>query len=393
MRILHFCSSFSRLSETFIYDLIAELERQGTDNHVLTFDRIDPDTRPFSKVTVVRKASRLHPARIIRRVLAGVGVTVAPEAGWSLERRRISAALEEIKPDMIHAHFGPAGVHVAPVAQQFGIPLAVSFHGQEVTRLAREEFWQTKYRELWPAAAAISGVSEHICGRLRELGAPADKLFRISNGVNLETFTYQNPAERFDGRNVECLFVGRLVEKKGPLLLVMAFEIAKQRLGAAVNLILHVIGDGPLRPALEVYCKQNGLEDSVHIHGPKNHLEVAAMMHRVHIYVQHSVTAADGDQEGQPVALIEAAASGLPIISTEHSGIPEIVLNEKTGFLVKEMDIERMGERLAFLTSQPTAWEEMGRLGREHVETNMRIDTQASRWLHLYQKVGNQRDR
>lgn len=387
MRILHFCHAFSVLSETFIYDLISELEVQGLDNHVVTFQRENPEVRPFANVTVVPKTARLHPERLYRRLLAALGICEPAEARWIVDRRRLNAVLRRIGPDVVHAHFGTAGVIIAPVAYRLGIPLLVSCHGYDVTQCASQGLWRRKYRELWPQVTAATGVSHHICGRLEELGAPPEKILRISNGVKLKDFPYQNPADRYDGKNVECLFVGRLVEKKGPLLLVKSFQRARQLAGDKGNLMLHIVGGGPLEPALKAFCRQEKLEDCVRVYGPRDHSEVKRLMHRAHIYVQHSVTAADGDQEGQGVTLIEASASGLPIVVTRHNGFPDVVIDGVTGFLVGEHDIAAMGEKIAMLAGRPDLWTVMGKNGRSHVEACMDIEKQAQAWKQLYENV------
>jgi glycosyltransferase involved in cell wall biosynthesis len=103
--------------------------------------------------------------------------------------------------------------------------------------------------------------------------------------------------------------------------------------------------------------------------------------------VQHSVTAKDGDEEGLPVAIIEAAASGLPIVATNHSGIPEIVIDGVNGFLVEEHDFESMGKKIADLAEQPELWVQMGLRGRAHVEGNMNMRKQAISWIDLFKRI------
>lgn len=387
MRVLHFCESFSPASETFIYNLIVELERQGIDNQVLALDRQNADARPFPKVAVFPRAGRFHPWRILLRCWQGRRPGAALAAAWRIERPRLRRALERMRPDLVHAHFGPTGVLIAPVAQQLGIKCVTSFHGFDVTSVPREKFWKKQYDLLWFQVAAFTGPSAHICGLLETLGARREKIVRISNGVHVSQFPFTPPGLRFDGKNIECLYVGRLVEKKGPLLLLQAFDCARKAVDGKVNLTLHMVGDGPLMPALMQERQTRGLTNCVQIHGARSHREVVAMLQKAHIFLQHSVTASDGDQEGQGVSMIEAAATGLPIISTRHDGIPEVVLDQKTGYLVEEHDVTGMGKRLANLASNPSLWDNLGRSGREHVEKNMRLEVQTEIWRNLYNKV------
>lgn len=389
MRILHYCESFSPLSETFVYDLITELERQGIDNHVATLRRVNAENKPFPKVHLIRAQHRFHPERLFHRVLVEAGIGHRDESTWPGIRRSLGRIVRAVRPDVIHAQFGPSGVLIAPVADRFKVPLVVTFHGFDATRLAKSEYWQRKYHELWPTTAAVVGVSEHICERVRQLGAPVGNVLRIGNGVNLSEFRYANPADRFDGVNVRCLFVGRLVEKKGPLLLARAFQIAAKQVPQQLRLSLDIVGDGPLAPKLRQFIDAEGLSRVIHMHGALDHNAVKALFGRAHLYVQHSVTAEDGDEEGQPVALIEASACGLPVVSTSHDGIPDVVIHGVTGFLVAENDFESMGRKIADLASHPDLWRELGRNGRAHAEKNMNLRAQADCWSNLYMSVSS----
>jgi colanic acid/amylovoran biosynthesis glycosyltransferase len=389
MRILQYCESFSPLSETFVYDLIDELERQGVDNYVATLRRVNPENRPFHKLYLITTQERFNPERLFHRVLVEAGIGHKDESTWPGIRRNIGRIVRAIRPDVIHAQFGPSGVLIAPVADRFKIPLVVTFHGFDATRLAKSEYWQRKYHELWPVAAAVVGPSRHICERLRQLGAPEAKILRVGYGANLSEFPYTSPADRFDGVNVRCLFVGRLVEKKGPLLLARAFQIAVKEVAQPLRLSLDVVGDGPLAPKLRQFIDGEGLSSVIRMHGALDHNAVKALFGRAHMYVQHSVTAEDGDEEGQPVALIEASACGLPIVSTRHDGIPDVVIDGKTGFLAEEKDFESMGRKIANLASHPDLWRELGRNGRAEAEENMNLQRQTTSWSKLYARLAS----
>ncbi|NBC17365.1 MAG: colanic acid biosynthesis glycosyltransferase WcaL, partial [Bacteroidetes bacterium] len=116
MRIAHLCNSFSALSETFIYDTVTELERQGEDNHVITLKRVNTDTRPFDKVHEVPLTWKWHPRRLWHRLGAAFSDVDAYASYWPQLRPRLEAVLRALLPDVIHAHFGPMGVIVRPIA-------------------------------------------------------------------------------------------------------------------------------------------------------------------------------------------------------------------------------------------------------------------------------------
>jgi colanic acid/amylovoran biosynthesis glycosyltransferase len=160
--------------------------------------------------------------------------------------------------------------------------------------------------------------------------------------------------------------VARLVEKKGVAIAIQAVAIAAR----TARTLLHydIIGDGPLRASLEDLTRTLGVADIVQFHGERDKAFVAETLDRAHIFVLASVTGKDGDQEGTPVSLLEAQASGLPVLSTFHSGIPEIVSDGRSGFLVKERDAAALAERIVWLVQRPESWAAMGHEGRALVE-------------------------
>jgi colanic acid/amylovoran biosynthesis glycosyltransferase len=392
MRVLHFASRFSPLSETFTYDYVVELERQGVDNHVVTLRRDNEEQRPFPRVSVVPAVGRWHPVRVWHRGLAEVGIGSSVESSWPLLRPRLERLVQQIRPDVVHAHFGPAGALIAPTVKRLGARLLVSFHGYDISMLARRSVWRGIYkRDLIDSGAAVTGVSNHICDRLRELGFPRDTVHLLHGGVHVDRFHYSNPSERWDGRTVRCLHVGRLVEKKNPVLLVQAFRHALDLAGPGVDLRLDVIGEGPLEGALRSEILRLGLGDKVTVLGSLPHHLVARAMQEAHIYTQHSVTAPNGDQEGQGISLVEASSCGLPVVTTRHNGFPDVVLDGETGYLVEERDVRGMGERIARLATHPERWKEMGARGRKHVESHMNLGIQVRKATALYQALASVR--
>jgi colanic acid/amylovoran biosynthesis glycosyltransferase len=387
MRVVHFCERFSALSETLIYDFVRQLEVSGLDNYILTSSRQNEEERPFPKVRTVDSVSRWNPAYLWLRGLSMVGIGTTLEPRWRVLRFRLELLTRQLSPDLIHAQFGPAGVLIAPVAQRLGIPLIVTFHGYDYSMLPREAAWSELYRRyLIDSHTSVIGVSNHVCAKLRELGFPDERVHLLHNGIRLDDFAYSDPARRWDGKTVRCLYVGRLVEKKGPILLVRAFREALDRIPKNLDLVLHMIGEGPLRMALESEISRLDLREKVHLLGALPHAMVSREMREAHLYVQHSVTADNGDQEGHPIALIEASASGLPIVGTRHNGLPEVVLDGRTGYLVDEGDVRGMGERIGHLARNPKDWAEIGARGRKHVESQLNISDQAERAIALYRR-------
>lgn len=383
MRIVHFRQAFSILTETFIYDSILEMRRQGVDCQVVTLRRTNEDDRPFDPVVVVPLPPKTHPTRLALKMCSLVGGRSRDSYAWPLFRRRLEPVLRGLRPDAIHAHFGPDAVLVAPIAGALNIPLAVTFYGYDCSVKRVVEKWKNEYKKLFDECNNIIGVSDYVCDRLIAMGADSSKVATIRLGVRSDRFSYSDPASRFDGKAVRCLHVGRLTPKKSPLELVDAFGLAVKLVKSDIDLSLSIVGDGPLAAELKRKIADLGLENRIHLLGALPHDQVVKELNKSHIYTQHSVVGPDGDEEGQPVSLVEAAAMGLPIVSTFHSGIPEVVLDGQTGYLVKEHDAVGMGNRIAELAGDPTLWSRLGAAGRRRVETNFALEHETSKLINL----------
>ena len=387
MRVAQFRQEFSTSSETFIYDLVTEMQRQGVDTHVVTLRRVNEESRPFRNVTVVERPSRWHPRRLWNRALVPFGKQQPHSAEWPQVRQRLEGALRRLEPDVIHAQFGPAGVILGPVAKQLEIPLVVSFHGYDVSVLPRDDFWQREYGELFPKVKVFHAVSTHIAQKLERLGAPTERIHVIHNGINLSSFENPKPLKSKSERHVQCLFVGRLVEKKAPKKLIQSFKKACVQVGNEVELELKIVGDGPRRSETEREVEARNLMNRVSFMGAVPHSKVPALMSESDVYTMHCMTASNGDQEGMGVTFAEASAMKLPIVATRHNGIPDVVLDGETGFLVPEGDVEAMGERIAKLARSPNLRSTFGGAGRNHVEEHFSLRKEVRKMKSIYKSI------
>jgi glycosyltransferase involved in cell wall biosynthesis len=175
---------------------------------------------------------------------------------------------------------------------------------------------------------------------------------------------------------LRVLSVGRFVEKKAPYLTILAFAKVLQRLPEAR---LVMVGGGLLHDVCSKLIKAMHIEHAVELKGILNHEKVAALMQRSRVFVQHSLMPASGDAEGTPVAILEAGAAGLPVVSTKHAGISEVVINAKTGFLVDEGDVDNMAESIYRLLANPELAREMSRNAREHIAVSFNMDQSIER--------------
>lgn len=245
------------------------------------------------------------------------------------------------------------------LCRRIGIAFFAHAHGYDVSLCLREERWRTAYRDYREAEGLIVPAS-FMRDRLVDLGLRQDKIHVIPYGVDLPAAVRSH---RGSGR-VRCLAVGRMVAKKAPHLLLESF--ARARHAARSTLELDWIGDGPLLAAVTRQVADLGLRDCVRLHGAQTNARVFEAMAAADLFVQHSrVDPETGDEEGLPVAILEAMAHGLPIVSTRHAGIPESVIDGVTGYLVAENDVEAMAARLVELADDAPRRGQMGAKGRQ----------------------------
>ncbi|WP_158265409.1 glycosyltransferase [Blastopirellula marina] len=271
------------------------------------------------------------------------------------------------KPDAILAEYGTSGVAVMGACKRYDVPLVVHFHGYDASRKNVLKEFSHSYRQMFRQAAAIVAVSRLMQRQLIAMGAPDNKVHYNSYGVDCTRFASGRP-----GRSA-CTFlaVGRLVDKKAPYLTLLAFQqVVKQCPDAK----LIIVGDGPLRSACCDLVRGLHLTEHVEMVGAKSHGEVQALMQSSRAFVQHSVRALDGDCEGTPVAIIEASASGLPVVATRHAGIPDVVIEGSSGYLVDECDVDGMAAYMLRLARDPSLAEQMGIQGRRIVEERFSIE-------------------
>jgi colanic acid/amylovoran biosynthesis glycosyltransferase len=381
MNLLFINSIFPQPSQTFVFDHVRYARSLG---HAVTvfYKRFNRDLarqqaatlnlfditiydRPRSFATFLRlvKGLALRPSTLIRYL--------RHRGAYRLHFSDFICAVQVARvPDVMIANFGPNGIVAARIKRGFfpDATLAVVFHGFDVSSYVVRHGW-TGYRE---AAAAIDlaiSVNRQWARLLRENTAIKEIVVHHL-GVDLDRI----PSWRGHAAGAfAILFVGRMVEKKGLRFLLEAVVALKAR-GRDVH--VHAVGDGPDHAALVAAAAAAGLGDAVTMHGAKPHDFVLSLMSECDCLALPSVTAADGDQEGIPVTLMEAMACGLPVVSTVHSGIPELVANEATGLLVPERDVPALADALDRLIADPGLGRGLAENARRFVAAEFNAEVQ-----------------
>lgn len=292
--------------------------------------------------------------------------------------------LKKKKFGCLHARFGPAGVEILPYARKAKLPLITSFHGFDATKRVRESSsYRRQLKKLFRKGTAFTVVSDHMKKRLVRLGCPKHKITLIRSGIDFNKFPMQ-PQHPVKNGAFRLLSVGRLTEKKGMDTLIKAFSRVVRQYP---NATLTIVGDGEEKQKLRRMIKKRNLGGSVKLRGAMPHREVQRELANCHLFVIACKTAKNGNQEGIPNVLMEAMASGRPVISTYHAGIPELVEHEVTGYLVPEKSSGRLAKMIQHVLGRTDEWPAIAARARAKVESNHDIQKQRARLEDLYVSV------
>jgi colanic acid/amylovoran biosynthesis glycosyltransferase len=381
MRILFVTSIFPQLSQTFVLDQIRYARALG---HAVTvcckrFDAAlacqQPDGRDLFAVAVYH---RPRSAATVLRLLKGLALRPQRLGRYFDTRRALGLDCSDFfgavqvagTPDVILANFGPNGIVAARVKRAFfpAARLVVIFHGYDLSSYVADHGWDG-YRRAAPAIDLAISVNRPWARLLLDHTSMA-RVAVHHLGVDLARV----PRWRgHAGGPFSILFVGRMVEKKGFRQLVAAVARLKTR-GRDVR--VDAVGGGPEEADLSATVEAAGLGGTITLHGAKPHDFVLGLMRDCDCLALPSVTAADGDQEGIPVTLMEAMACGLPVVSTYHSGIPELVTDGETGLLVPERDVAALAGAIERLMTEEGLARRLADRARRFVAAEFNADIQ-----------------
>jgi glycosyltransferase involved in cell wall biosynthesis len=312
----------------------------------------------YSRRPLLRKLKKFLPQWMYHR-----HVTLWEET-YAGRHDAISAFMKHHGVDVILAEFGIHGSTICPHARDLGIPLIVHFHGHDAHRDPLLDGFKDRYEAMFEYAFKLISVSHFMTEKLIRMGADPAKIVYNPYGPR-ESF-YEN---RSDYQKT-FLAVGRFTDIKAPFLTLMAF---RQVLKSHPDAKLVMAGPGELLEVCKTLARTWDIESQVSFPGALRHDEVVPLFSQACCFVQHSVMPTYGDAEGTPVAILEAGAAALPVISTRHAGIPDAVIHEKTGFLVEERDVDGMAYYMRTLLDDRDLCKRMGAAAREHIRDNYNI--------------------
>ena len=380
LKVMHLCLDFLLRTETFVYEFVTKTP--NTISSVLTYKRHNKEDFPWDKVFSRNDQAPLY--RVWDRIY---------RMGTSKYARPFSFFFKKIvaqeKPDLLHAHFGNTALYGLYLRQRFKIPLMTSFYGRDISELPRKKYYQKMYPKLFEQGDGFLVEGSYMKRCLAALGCPEEKIYIRHIGIDLEKFIFQEKKIE-SGAKVIILMCCRFLEKKGLEDAVFAFAKA---LITFPNMELRIIGDAykqnlDLKKRVEDFIKKQGLTEKIILLGWLNQVQYRKEAGAAHIFLQPSKTAKSGDSEGgAPTVILEMEAAGLPIVSTYHADIPEVVRDKENAYLSPEGDIEDIARNIVNMVKAQDRWPQMGRIGRAHVEAQYNIIKEAEKVYDICRKI------
>ncbi len=301
-------------------------------------------------------------------------------------KKYFRAHFNKIAPQLIHSHYITDAVVFSPLTKKMSIPKICSCYGYDVSVVPVKFKYLYKhfYKKIFAEYDLFLAMTDEMKKDLLEIGCPENKIQVHYHGINTKQFDL--PREYSLKKNTFTLLtIASLYEVKGHLSVLKALKsILKSH--PDLNISYNIVGDGPLRKDLGSFVAENGLSAAVNFLGPIKHGDkFNEELIKADVFLHPSITTKDNDKEGIPGALVEAMASGLPTIATLHGGIPSVVENEVTGFLVKEHDSNAIAEKIITLSQHEALRSRIGRLAKKFASEHLDVFEKAKDLEVIYE--------
>jgi colanic acid/amylovoran biosynthesis glycosyltransferase len=374
--VASYCSSFLKSEMLHIYRQVKAL--RGVDTFVVTKEIQNAERFPFANIEVI-------PKRRTNLLVHGwlKFVERRPPIVYRGEYQTLDSLLERHGADLMHIYFGHTGVHLLPFIQQWDKPCVVSFHGADVAHKQDIKDYPAKLRLLFDAVPLVLARSQSLAERLINLGCPSEKLRINRTGIPLNDFPFVDRQQPPDGK-WRVVQACRLIPKKGIATSLRAFAIFKKDNPKAE---FFIAGKGPLQPELEMLAGGLGILRDVHFVGFLSQPRLLDLYASSHLFLHPSEISANQDQEGVPNSVLEAMATGLPVVATRHGGIPEAVDHGRTGLLVAEEDHAGLANAMQEIIRSPGLLRQMGARAHATVVDRFEQDVQIDHLESFYEEA------
>ncbi len=374
--VASYCTTFLKPEMLHIYRQVTGLRRLET--FVICKERQSEDRFPFPDVRIHRKVR----SNFLRRFWLKY-IRKEPPIVYRGEYGALRRILEQTEVDLMHIYFGHTGVHLLPIIKRWPKPTVVSFHGMDVQPRENQPGYLDNLRDLLQTVPLVMVRSESLKERLLELGCPEEKIRMNRTSIPTGDFPLVDRAApgEGDGNGWHLVQACRLIEKKG---LDLTLRVFAAFLRDHPNARLTIAGEGPLEDDLRTQAAALGIADRVRFAGFLRSTELRDLYHDAHLFIHPSRLTADQNQEGVPNSMLEAMATGLPVLATRHGGIPEAVDEELTGLLCDEDDETALLANLRAITGDEGRWRALGAAAAASVRERFDRDRGIERLEDVY---------
>jgi colanic acid/amylovoran biosynthesis glycosyltransferase len=378
--VVHSISDWLPVTETWLYNQVRFLP-PDIDSHVVSETTHNLDQFPFENVHSARAQSHL-------RYLMDAGVR---KLGLRRQLGFLSRWIRKTGAGLLHSHFGNCGWQDLEAAGRTRVKHVVTFYGQDINYLPKKDpLWLRRYAELFGQVDRVLCEGPFMARSVVKLGCPEGKVRVQHLGVAVDEIPFR--PRNWDGRGpLRVLMAASFREKKG-----IPFALrALGRIREEVPLEITIIGDADNKPRslgeknkILTALGETGLSGCTRLLGYQPYTRLFEEAYRHHLFMSPSVTAEDGDTEGgAPVSIIEMCATGLPVVSSRHCDIPEVIRDGETGYLADERDVDGLAGAVRRLLEEREAWGEMLAAARAHVEKEFNAVSQGERLAAAYREL------
>jgi colanic acid/amylovoran biosynthesis glycosyltransferase len=384
INVVQSCPDWLPQTQTWIYSQVRNLPIGRVQSHVVCqrTENLNQFAVPNLHVLGGRRSCRFWWDRVPRKLRL-----------WNHSTFLVNTA-RRAGAKLVHSHFGPAGWSDIASVRRIPARHIVTFYGYDMSRLpVIEPIWRERYKELFATVDCVLCEGPFMRSALIHLGCPRGKVIIHHLGIETDKITFV-PRRWTPGAPLRVLIAATFTEKKG---IPDALE-ALGRIKKETNIEITVVGDahpnvlnelrelGHIRRTTDAH----GLSSNVRFLGYQSHDRLFEVAYDHHIFLSPSVTATDGDSEGgAPVTLIEMAATGMPVVSTYHCDIPNVIESGRSGLLATEHDVDHLAEHIRWLIQNPDAWREMVTTARQRIDSDFNVRTQGSRLASIYEDLAS----
>jgi colanic acid/amylovoran biosynthesis glycosyltransferase len=388
LHILHSCPVWLPLTQTWLYHQVDSC--RSVHSHVVCrrTENLDQfgggDIHVYEGSTLARRAVDV----LKRRRWIG---NVAHVLDRTVLNRFKHRTLEVVRAKILHSHFGMTGWRDRNVAARTGVKQVVTFYGLDVGFMpCQEPRWYRRYRQMFDTVDSVLCEGPHMAQCVERLGCPSHKVHVHHLGIDVDAIHFE-PRSWSRPETLQVLIAASFSEKKG---IPYALD-AVGRLSREHPVEVTLIGGGPDTPRvraekqrIDEAIARHGLEQRVRFLGYVPHARLLEESYRHHVFISPSVTAETGDTEGgAPITILEMLATGMPVVSTTHCDIPEVIRHGQDGLLADERDVDGLVAHLRWLVAHPDRWKDIATSARARVEKEFNAKIQGQRLAEHYHSL------